>query len=83
MWGRRPNNPDISPEEKALFGERIRDLRERSGMTQEELARRARISRQHMNQIENGRQLPGLRPAGRIARALGTTLKNLGGGIQF
>ena len=38
------------------FGQRIKEQRNRMGLTQEELALRLNISHEHMNKIERGRR---------------------------
>ncbi len=54
----------------------IRQLRTRRGLTQAELARRARLSWIYIAKIEGGdRESPSLPALGRIARALGARLR--------
>ena len=50
---------------------RIRELRARERLTQEELAARTEVSRQTINAIENGKYDPTLPLAFRIARVFG------------
>ena len=38
------------------FGKRLRELREESGMTQEELAQKVNVEKQHINRMENGKR---------------------------
>lgn len=52
------------------IGEMIRILRIEQGLTREELAERAQISRSHMNKIEAGIKLPGINTFKRIMEIL-------------
>ena len=56
---------------------RIRDLRTKHGLTQEELAHRSELDYSYLNQIENGRRNPSLRAIARIAKALGVRPNDL------
>ena len=56
---------------------RIRDIRERSGLSQTALARRLQISRSYLNRIENGKSNPSITMAVRIAKALNVTLNDI------
>ena len=38
------------------FGKRLRDLRDREGMTQKELARKVNVEEQHINRMERGKR---------------------------
>jgi|GraSoiStandDraft_34_1057297.scaffolds.fasta_scaffold1162406_1 transcriptional regulator with XRE-family HTH domain len=49
---------------------RLRKIREERGITQEALARRARISRVYLAQLERRRQDPSLSVVVRLAKAL-------------
>jgi putative molybdopterin biosynthesis protein len=55
----------------------VRAARERAGLTQEELARRARLSRQSLHAIESGRSVPSTAAALRLASVLGTAVEEL------
>jgi transcriptional regulator with XRE-family HTH domain len=44
--------------DKILFGKRLRELREKRGMTQEELSNLLDIEWQHVSRLENGKNLP-------------------------
>ena len=56
----------------------IRELREREGLTQEELAKRAKITRSHLALLEAGhRKNPSLDILRRVARALGVPVGEL------
>lgn len=53
------------------FGALVRGIRETDEMTQAELARRLKVSRQFLNAVELGRSQVGLDFAKRVADALG------------
>ena len=53
----------------------VRELRERLGLTQGDLATRLNVSRQTVNAIETGRYLPSLPLAFGIARFFGRPLE--------
>lgn len=59
------------------MSEKIKMYRERLGLTQSELARRAKVNRAYLNQIENERLEPGLSVLSRIAKVLGVSVKEL------
>ncbi len=44
--------------DKKLFGKRLKELREKRGMTQEELSNLLDIEWQHISRLENGKNLP-------------------------
>ncbi len=56
---------------------RIRELREKKGMTQEELGRRAGVRRETIVFLEQGKYNPSLRLAHAIAVLLSTTVDRL------
>jgi len=56
---------------------RIRELRERHRLTQEELCEAAGVSVDAINRIENGKRRPTLDTVEKIARALGVSTKDL------
>ena len=53
------------------FGKKIRELRHRVGISQEELGHRAGLHRTYVGGIERGERNPSLANIGRLARALG------------
>jgi len=53
-----------------LFGERLRELRHASGLTQEALADRAGLPHTHISAMERGIKLPNLLTLLRLAVAL-------------
>jgi len=62
----------------ARIGNRIRRLRfERDEMTQEELAARAGCTRQTIIALEQGKYVPSVELAFKIARALGVALEEV------
>ena len=65
------------------FGGRVRDIRRQKGLSQEELARRAKIDRTYIGGIERGERNAGIKNVHRIADALGVPAMELfrdGGG---
>jgi len=62
---------------RAKLGTKVRQLRHRKGLTQEELAFAAEIDLTYVGGIERGRRNPSLSVMGRIADALGVSLRNL------
>ena len=58
-------------------GENIRVLRERSGMSQAQLAEKAGVSQAMMCQIERGTKNPSLQVGKEIACALNVTIESL------
>ncbi len=60
-----------------IDGAALRLARERSGLTQAELADRAGVSRQIVVTVETGRHAPSVDAALRLARTLGTSVEEL------
>ncbi len=56
---------------------RIKELRARYDMTQEELAERVRVTRQTMLYIEKGKYNPSLLVAYRVAKVLKSTIEDV------
>ena len=56
---------------------RVRELRERKGWSQGELAERLEVSRQTINAIETGKYDPSLPLAFRITRLFGKPLESI------
>jgi putative transcriptional regulator len=56
---------------------RVRELRERKGWSQGELAERLEVSRQTVNAIETGKYDPSLPLAFRIARLFGKPIESI------
>jgi transcriptional regulator with XRE-family HTH domain len=59
------------------MGMRIRKLREERDMSQTELARKAKISREYVNKLEAGRYDPTVGVLQKLARALGVPVTEL------
>jgi len=53
-----------------LFAENLRSIREKLGLSAEELAKRVHVSRSYITLLENGKRLPGKTLIPKIARAL-------------
>jgi XRE family transcriptional regulator, regulator of sulfur utilization len=56
---------------KVMFGKRVRELREKLGMTQEELAHRAHRHRNYISLLERGHRGVSLDTILAVAKALG------------
>src|SRR5262249_41926734 len=63
-----------------MEGSRLRQARERAGLTQADLALRAGVSRQLVGAAESGRHAPAVDTALRLSRALGASVEELFGG---
>ena len=63
--------PPVGREQLVLFGARMRQLREKVGLTQAELAQQSGIDRVAISQIERGQRDVGVVRAAAVARALG------------
>ena len=61
----------------ATIGERVREVRERLTLTQEELAARSGISKGFLSDVENDKSSPGAEYLLRIANALGASVDYL------
>lgn len=59
------------------LGNRLRELRAKSNLTQAELAGKVGVSRKTINTVENGIFIPSTVLALRIARALGTSVETV------
>lgn len=62
---------------EAQLGQALRDLRERAGMSQEELAAKAQVSRASIQNWEANRTAPRRAETRRLATALGLTVEQL------
>ncbi|MBC7347932.1 MAG: helix-turn-helix transcriptional regulator [Clostridia bacterium] len=64
------------PPKKELpqLGQRLRDLRLRLGLTQEQLAERANLHYSYIGQVERGEKTPSLRALKRLAKAMHTSV---------
>jgi transcriptional regulator with XRE-family HTH domain len=59
---------------RSALGSRIKELRRRLGVSQEELASRAGMHATYLSDLERGQQTPTLDMLNRVARGLGVTL---------
>ncbi len=66
-----------SPPVLAELGERLRDLRARSGWTLDELARQTALSKSYLSRLEDGDRQPSLAALLAISRAFGVSLSAL------
>ena len=60
-----------------IIRNRLREFRARYRMTQEELARRVGVTRQTIIAIENGKYLPSLKLAFKLAKAFNVKIEDL------
>lgn len=65
------------PPSNAALGAAIRALRQRSGLSQEDLAAAAGIHTTYLSGIERGRRNPSWTVVGSLSRALGVSLLEL------
>ena len=59
------------------FAMRLKELREGRGFTQEQLAKRAKVSRAYLSRLEMGRHDPPLSRLRNLAKALGVPVTAL------
>lgn len=64
------------------FGSNVRDLREKSELTQERLSELSELDQTYISGIENGSRNPTILSAVRIAKALKTSISDLCEGIH-
>lgn len=62
---------------RELLGARIKELRKREGVTQEQLAEKVDLATRYISLIEVGRSTPSLETVENIAAALGVEVKDL------
>lgn len=67
----------MSTDIRVAFGDRIRRLRKKRGVTQVELADLVGVGRSYLSQVEHGKRDPGLRLIKALADGLGTTASDL------
>ncbi len=67
----------MTPDIRARFGERLRTLRKRKGLTQAELADKLGLDRSYVGEIEQGKRNPCLINLEIIAQGLQTTLSKM------
>ena len=66
-----------------MFGERVRELREKRGMTQEKLAQAADLTTSFVSTVERGQKAPSLNTILKLARALKVDAGELLSGFTF
>ncbi len=62
---------------KELLGKRIKELRHKTGMTQEEFADKINVAPRHVSRIENGINTPSIETLYKIAGILNVEIKEL------
>jgi transcriptional regulator with XRE-family HTH domain len=67
----------VDDEFKRRFGQRLRELRQARGLSQEKLAEQADLSVTYVSSLERGRYNPSLRNLMKLARALGCRVEDL------
>ncbi len=72
-----PRSSDDADEHRAAFGRRLRELRQRAGMTQQALADVVGIDRSFISDVETGRHSIAVDRAYQIAAALGVSINDL------
>jgi transcriptional regulator with XRE-family HTH domain len=65
------------PPEGVLFGQRLREIRQKKGMTQQELADIAQMSLTYISNMEHGMKVPSLTTIIRLAVALDCGVRDL------
>jgi transcriptional regulator with XRE-family HTH domain len=55
-----------------VFADELRKLRLKAGLTQEEVAARARVTREYVSMLESGKNTPTIDVFIRLCRAVGT-----------
>ena len=64
---------------RTRFGRHIQALREETGLSQEALAAKAKLSRHYISELESGKRNPSLDVLMRLAKGLKVTLAELVG----
>lgn len=59
------------------FGLAVRNIRKRTGITQEELAHLAKIDRTYMSAIERGKKNPSIRVIYQLSQGLGVAVSDI------
>lgn len=60
-----------------MLGDELRNARRKAGLTQEQVAARARISREYVSQLERDRQSPTVDMLIKVCRILGTSASTI------
>ncbi|WP_020566900.1 helix-turn-helix domain-containing protein [Neolewinella persica] len=66
--------------EKIIFGLKVKQLRQEQGLSFSELSKRSGMSLSYINEIEKGKKFPKQDKVTKLAKALGTTAKELTNG---
>lgn len=61
---------------RILYGERLKALRKKSGLSQEELGFKSSLHRTYISEVERGRRNISIVNISRIAKALGIKIKD-------
>ena len=78
QYYKRRRTQQVSERSMATYiGWRVRELRQRKGLTTYELAKRSGILRPNISRIESGRHVPSVETLDRLARALGVSPADL------
>lgn len=64
------------------IGTVLRDLRVQRGLTQEELAAKAKMHRNYIGGLERGKKSPTIKSVGRLISVLGVTWTELGSALD-
>ena len=67
----------VAPSIGSLFGARVREIRNKRGLTQVELAERCGVPQSRISAIENGSRVPNIETVLRLAKALGCKVTTL------
>lgn len=78
---RRLSPVSSEPDILVQFGERVRELRKRSGLSQEQFAARCQLDRTYIGGVERGERNLSLRNIAIIALALGVSISELTRGL--
>lgn len=79
----RQQQDELARREQDNLGNRVRQLRERRGLRQEDLALATGITRKQLSLIENGEAMPRASTLDQLARALGLTVEELLRGLEM
>jgi transcriptional regulator with XRE-family HTH domain len=69
--------------EAEMFGGRVRELRDKAGMTQEKLAQAADLTTSFVSTVERGQKMPSLNTILKLARGLRVDAGELLSGFSY
>ena len=72
---------NVTPQQKIEFGQRLKELREQADLTQNDLARRLGVEKQHISRWECGKNLPGIDSLIRLSAVLGLSVSDILSGL--